>query len=287
MKKKISLVFILGLSLLMTGCLKRDTLEDVDIYTTYYPLEYITERLYGNHSTIYSIYPNGVINEEYILTEKQIKDYSSASIFIFNGVSDEKDYILPMYNYNKNIKIIDANLSMEYTYSIEELWLDPSNFLMMAQNIKNGFNDYITSHYLNNEIEENYEELKTEISNLDAKLTMLADKSTNKTLVVSNDLFKFLEKYGFEIISLEENDNLTTKIIENVKTMINNGEISYIYLKQNEDISSTIQSIIDSTGVETLTIHSISNLDDEEKANYDYISLMNSNIELLKKELYD
>lgn len=287
MRKKIGLLIMTCICLIITGCIKRDTLEDIDIYTTSYPLEYITQRLYGKHSSIHSIYPNGIINEDYVLTDKQIKDYSKGSIFIFNGVSNEKDYVIPMYNHNKNIKIIDANLSMEYNYSLEELWLDPSNFLMLAQNIKNGFNDYITSHYLKNEINENYDILKEEVSNIDAKLTMLADKSENKTIVVSNDLFEFLKKYGFNVISLEENTNLTDKKIEDVRNLINNNKISYIFLKQHDDISETIQKLIDSTKVKTLTLHSISNLDDDEKDTYDYISLMNNNIELLKEELYD
>ncbi len=288
MKKKLILLFIAVISLLITGCLKRDTLEDIDIYTTAYPLEYITKRLYGEHSKIYSIYPTGIINEDYILTDKQIKDYSKGRIFIFNGVSNEKDYVIPMYNYNKNIRIIDANLSMEYTYSIEELWLDPSNFLMLAQNIRNGFKEYITSHYLKNEIDENYEKLKLEVSNLDAKLATLSENSDNKTIVVSNNLFKFLDKYNFNVISLEENDNLTEKTIEDVKKLIKDGKITYIFTKQHEDINDTIKNIQNETGVKIVELHSISNLDeDEQTGGEDYLSLMNSNIELLKEELYD
>ena len=52
--KKIVIFLIVLFSL--TGCLKRDTMEGIDIYTTVYPLEYITNRLYGNNSNIKSIY---------------------------------------------------------------------------------------------------------------------------------------------------------------------------------------------------------------------------------------
>ena len=54
--KKIVIFLIVLFSL--TGCLKRDTMEGIDIYTTVYPLEYIASRLYGNNSNIKSIYPN-------------------------------------------------------------------------------------------------------------------------------------------------------------------------------------------------------------------------------------
>ena len=71
MKKVLSLFLIMG-CLLTTGCIKRDSLEDIDIYTTIYPIEYITERLYGDHSNIYSIYPDGVEVKDYVLTDKQV-----------------------------------------------------------------------------------------------------------------------------------------------------------------------------------------------------------------------
>ena len=159
--KRIVNIFILTILVFsLTGCLKRDTMEDITIYTTNYPTEYITNRLYGEYSTINSIYPDGVNINNYKLTEKQTQDYSSADLFIFNGLSNEKDYVEPMRKINKDLKIIDTTLYMEYNNSIEELWLDPSNFLMMAQNIKSGFNEYIDSYYLNNKIEENYYSFK-------------------------------------------------------------------------------------------------------------------------------
>ena len=37
---------------------------------------------------------------------------------------------------NQNLKLIDTSLGMNYNYSIEELWLNPYNYLMMAKNIK-------------------------------------------------------------------------------------------------------------------------------------------------------
>ena len=41
-----------------------------------------------------------------------------------------------MRNKNDNLKLIDASFGMNYTYSIEELWLNPYNYLMMAKNNK-------------------------------------------------------------------------------------------------------------------------------------------------------
>jgi zinc transport system substrate-binding protein len=159
---------------------------------------------------------------------------------------------------------------------------------MLAQNIRTGFKEYINNHYLKNEIDENYEQLKIDVSNLDAKLKLMIESASSKTIVVGNDLFKFLEKYDFNVISLEENDNLTDKTVEDVKNLIRRGEIDYIFLKQNEDPNNTVNSLINEFNIEILRFHTLSNITESERNNSkNYISIMNENLELLKQELYD
>ncbi len=287
MKKISSILILLCLVMSLAGCIKRDSMEDITIYTTNYPTEYITKRLYGEYSTIKSIYPDGININNYKLTDKQIQDYSNSDLFIFNGLSNEKNYVDKMRKDNKNLKIIDTTLSMEYTNAPEELWLDPSNFLMMAQNIKTGFGEYIDSYYLNNKIEENYEELKIEASNLDAKIKEVISNGNSKTIVASSNLFKYLEKYGLTVYSLDEDNSDVNAVFRNVKGMINNGEIKYIYIIANEEVNDTVQKLIDDTGVQTQDWNTLSNLTEVQRTeNEDYFTIMNSNLELLKNELY-
>ena len=270
----------------MTGCIKRDNLENITIYTTAYPIQYIVENLYGTHSTVKSIYPNGVDIESYKLNEKQIKDYSNGNMYIFNGLTNENDYVIDMVKNNRNLMIIDASSTIEYDNSINELWLDPSNFLMMTLNIKNGLNDYITNHYLKNDIEENYEILKVKISNLDAKLKLLNENATTTTIVVDNNTLKFLTKYGFNVISLDST-TVTDKIISDAVNYLNKTKNKYILTLDEENISETTKNVIDATKSGILVIHNLSNLTDKEKANKeDYITLFNENIDKLKMAVY-
>lgn len=283
--KKIKLLICISL-LLLTGCIKRDNLENITIYTTSYPIEYIVENLYGTHSTVKSIYPNGVDINTYTLNEKQIKDYSNGNMYIFSGLTSENNYIVDMVKNNRNLMIIDASSTIEYDNSIEELWMDPSNFLMMALNIKNGLNDYITNHYLKNDIEDNYELLKIKISNLDAKLKLLSENATTTTIVVDNDTLKFLTKYGFNIISLDP-DTVTDKIISDAVNYLNKTTNKYVLTLDETKISDTTKDIMDATKSGILTIHDLSNLTDKEKANKeDYITLFNENIDKLKTAVY-
>lgn len=286
--KKLLLILSTFLVIFTTGCFKRDTMEDITIYTSAYPIEYIVNRLYGEHSEINSIYPDGIIVDKYTLTEKQLEDYGKSELFIFNGLSIEKDYIKPMFESNHNLKIIDSSASIEYTNRIEEIWLDPSNFLMIAQNIRIGFNEYISNQYLKNEIDENYNQLKIDISSLDAKTQTMIAKAPSKTIIVSDNLFKYLEKYGIDVISLDEKETTLQKNVAIAKELINSGTIKYIYTIKNEDLNETVADLINETNITSLTFHNLANLDESErKGRRDYLSIMTENVELLKQELYE
>ena len=283
--KKILMGFLIILSL--SGCFKRDNMEDITIYTTIYPLNYITDYLYGDNAKIYSVYPSGVDVTTYELTNKQIEDYSNNDLFVFNSLDRDRDYAVKMINKNKNLKIIDVALGMETINSIEELWLNPYNYLMMAQNLKNGLNEYIENPYLIKEIDNNYEDLKLKLSKLDATIKTTVNSSNYNTNVVDNHLFKFLEKYDLNVISLEEDDSLTQKKIDDVKRMINNGTIKYIYTKDNTT-NDTVQKILDTyKKVELIKINDMfSNDGGVTNSNENYLTIMNDNIDLIKKELY-
>lgn len=287
MKRIFKLIIVSLLLIPLSGCFKKDNLEDITIYTTAYPTEYIVNVLYGNHSTVKSIYPNNIKVEDYTLTDKQLKDYSKADMFIFNGISKEKDYLVDMFDYNKDLMIIDATQSVEVSHNSNELWMDPSNFLMITSNIKNGLLEYISNHYLKEEIEANYEELKIKISNLDASLKLMSSNSKYTTIIVDNNALKFLEKYGFTVISIEETDSLTQKVKNEVYKLIEGNTVDYIYTLDEENLSDIVKEIQVNTDVKVLELHKLDNLTDKERSeNEDYISLLNKNIDLLKYEVY-
>ena len=287
MKKIFKLLFLFSLPLCLSGCLNNTNMEDIDIYTTVYPVEYVTDYLYGEHSNILSIYPDGINVNNFKLNDKQISDYSKASMYVFNGLGKEKDYVISMINNNDNLKIIDATSSMEYDYGIEELWLDPSNLLMISKNIDAGLLEYIDNgNKSQDKINEKYEELKIKLSELDAKIRLVAKASDNKTIIAGDKVFKYLEKYGFNVICLDDNE-VSDKTIYDVKELITNG-LNYIYVKDDSDLNDTVKYFQTNYDVKITKLHSLANLSEEQRKNKDdYFTLMNDNINLLKESLYN
>ena len=329
-------IFLLITSIfLLTGCsvFKSDALEGADVYTTTYPVNYLINYLYGDNSNIYSIYPSGVNFKEYELSEKKLNEFAKSSLFVFNSQDIDRNYAVNMLNKNDNLKLIDTSLGMNYTHSIEELWLNPYNYLMMAKNIKTSLNEYISDPYLNKQIDDKYELLQYELSKLDATYKETLKNAKYTTIVTDNELFKFLEKYNIEVISLEENiktitikedDNLsdiskeynvsisdilthnnktdetikvgeTIKIpvktiessnVNKVKKLISENQIKYIFSNTNES-NNIVNDLIKENKLELITINTMYSIDGNiNNTNDNYLTIMNDNLELLKKELY-
>ena len=285
--KKYFLVIII--LFLFTGCdLKKGDMENIDIYTTIYPINYLLDVLYGKYSNIRSIYPLGVDLNSYELSERKINEYSKSDLFVFNSLDEKRDrsYAVKMINNNEKLKVIDVSTGMNYESDVKELWLNPYNYLMMAENIKEGLSEYINNPYLVDEINTNYDSLKYDISKIDADLTESIKNANYNTIVVDNDLFKFLEKYGLKVISLENNDNYSLNTFEEVKKLIADKKIKYIY-SLTEKSNSVVNDLIKQVGGEIIVINDMYSVDGcITNTNDNYLTVMRNNISLIEKELY-
>lgn len=290
MKKRIQqiacLTILFLICILNAGC-TQDNMDNIQIIVTNYPNEYITRSLYADHATIASIYPDGVDIQNYKINQKQKTDFSKQDLFIYNGlIEKERDLAVDLLDLNEQLKIIDTAYVLETDYSPEELWLNPSSLLMMAQNVRLGLEEYISSTYLEKEIDDAYETLKVELSELDADYRVAVENTDNKTIVVSNAALKYLEKFGLEVFCLDQ--EASEKTISDIQNLIDEQKISYIYTFRNEKTNENVENIIKNNNhIKTLELHKLDNLSDEERSEgKDYISIMNENLNLIKQELY-
>lgn len=283
MKKKKNLLkmFCLLLGLFsLTGCFKRDDMEDISIVVSTYPIEYIVKSLYGAYSNIDSIYPSGVDVNNYELTDKQISDYSKNTLFVYNGLSDEKNIARSFLNQNRNMKIIDVSygLNIEYGKTSEELWLSPNNYLMLATTTKNNLSDFINSKYLIQMIDTNYKKLQEDLSLMDANLRSIGAASKKPVITTTNSL-KYLENYDFTVISLEDSKNVTTDLKNNFK----NGTYTTLFIKKGET-SDTITDLVDNYKAKKVEVNMMNTLDSNERNNSDdYLSIMNEYLRNLRE----
>jgi len=285
---KLLAVLLVGV-ILLSGCslFKVDTMDDINIITTNYALEFVSKYLYGEHSLIKSMYPDGSNVNEYEISEKTLDNYSKEDLFIYLGYGKDKDIAVKLINKKNGLLIIDGSHGMSPDY-LEELWLYPPNLIMVAQNIKIGLSQYINSSYIIKEVEENYEELALKLSELDAEYKLTCENASSKTIVSSTKHLNYLKKYGFNVISLDDDNTAIEKTIVEVNDMIEAGKITYIYNLENTNLTKNAQDILDNnkkvTEIKLKKLDSITS--DDRNNNDDYFSLMTYNLDQIKKETY-
>lgn len=279
---------LLGLSLVLltSGCSITDDFSDKHLYTTMYPIEYAANALYGSHAKISSVYPNDA-DINYKVTDKKKEIYSNGELFIYSSVAKEAYLAKDLLNLNGDIMLIDATRGLNNDAGYESIWLDPSNYLMLCNNIKTGLIDYNENVYIKEEIEENYTDLNETISELDVKLYDIGKNGNYNTLLVTNDVFNFLTKYNINVISIDPDNESLNKNYATAKSLIHDKKISYVFSLSTETLNETQEKFINDNSLVKVSINDLFTITDEERNNEkDYISLMNEIIENYKKELY-
>jgi len=284
MKRIKMLILSICMITILGGCSFKETnLENAKIYTTVYPIEYITNYLYGENSVIESIYPDGVELEEYELTDKQVENYATGDLFVYVGLGKEKDIAKKLLNENDKLLIIDSTFGLNYSNNIEELWLAPNNFLMLAKNVKNSLNEYLDNSFKEEDVTKKYDELYTNVSWVDAELRNIAKEAKeneNNTLVVSTNTFKYLESYGFNIVSLEDIEKSGSEnAVNDIKSKFKNSKYTKIVKLNGEDNSDLVNELVKSYKADTVTINDMVTNSDTAS---DYVSMQYENIALIR-----
>lgn len=279
--KNILKVLIVGLFMLsLSGC-SEDKLTNNEVYATIYPIEYLTDYLYGEERNVSSIYPRGANVEDYELTDMQKENYSQGGLFVYNGLTNEKELAREFLSNNRDILLIDVSYGLNFEYAIEELWLSPNNFLMLAKNIRDNFIDYTNSTVLIESIEARYAEIEETLSFMDAELRSVATEAKsdgNPTLVVSSNKLAFLENYGFNIISLDGDISE-----ESIEDAFDEGTLTDIYLcdtDEETDFISLLESDYDANIIRVDTLYTLT--DEEASNNETYLTIMRDFIDNIR-----
>jgi len=274
---------------LVSGCsFKTNKLENAKIYTTIYPVEYIIDILYGGNSEIESIYPSDVVIDEYELTNKQVDNYSQGDLFVYIGLGKEKDIAKQFLNKNDELLIIDATYGLNYKEDIRELWLAPNNFLMLAKNIKNSLNEYLDNSFKEEEVNTKYDEMYEKVSWVDAELrnvSKTAKDNENNTLVIGNNTLKFLESYGFNIISLPDIDaSKSENAINDLKNKFKNGKYTKILKLKSDKNTDLMNDLDDHYNASIVSLNEIITNSDTAS---DYVSIQYENVAVIRDLLND
>ncbi|WP_408009594.1 metal ABC transporter solute-binding protein, Zn/Mn family [Pseudalkalibacillus sp. A8] len=285
--------------------------EELKIFTTVYPLQFFTEQITGDQASVESILPPGSDTHTYEPTTKKMLKIAESNAFIYNGAGLES-YANKISEsiQSENVKILEASKGInleEHVHNHEgeegshedehaghnhgdqdpHVWLDPILSIQVAEHIK----DLLVE--LKPEQEEvfnqNFEELKGKLEKLDQEFHLQLESLPENKIIVSHAAYGYWEKtYGIEQIAVSGLSPSTEPSQKEVQRIIETAEkhgLNHVFFEQNvtPKVADLVRKEIDA---EAVRIHNLSVLTEEDiKNNEDYFTLMQHNLEELKKAL--
>ncbi|MBM7578041.1 metal ABC transporter solute-binding protein, Zn/Mn family [Jeotgalibacillus terrae] len=283
-----------------------DSSDPLTLYTTVYPLQFFAERIAGNEAEVQSILPPGSDSHTYEPTSKDMIAIAEADAFIMNGAGLEgyADSIAEAVE-SEDVTIVEATEGIELSEGSHDhdhgdshdhdhgdydphVWLDPVRSIEVAENIKNVLTD------MNPEEEaffnDNFEALKADLEVLDEEFSSELSAAPGNHFIVSHAAYGYWEEaYGVHQIAVTGLNPTQEPSQRELQSIVETAEeygLKHVFFEQN--ITTKIAEVVkDEIGAETLRLHNLSVLTEEDIANdEDYFTLMRHNLEQLTTALY-
>ncbi|MDN4526175.1 metal ABC transporter solute-binding protein, Zn/Mn family [Fictibacillus fluitans] len=307
--KYLKLIAVLSIfSFLLAACSgQKETSSNEDsnkltVNTTIFPLKDFASKIGGKYVTVKNVVPAGVEPHDYEPTIQTMSELSDGDLFIYNGAGLEgfADKAIDTLDQDKTTVIkATQGIKLETEHAEGEesdhdhhhgdidphVFIDPVHSVKMAENIKNALVKKDPKH--KNEYEKNFTELKSELMKLDENYKTTIQNSPKKEILVSHAAYGYWEiRYGLKqipISGLSPSNEPTQKQLQSIIELSKTHDINYVLFEDNVKprVADTVKSEV---GAEALSFHNLESPAKKDSGK-DYISLMEGNLDILKKAL--
>ncbi len=273
----------------------------LDISTTVYPLEDFTKKIGGEYVNVHSIYPAGADEHTFEPSQKDMMNMADGDIFFYIGMGLEgfveksksilENQDVVVVPVSKDIKLpaeSDEGKTEEHDHDHNpHIWLDPVYSKQIAQTIADTLSKEMPEH--KKEFQSNLAQLTKELDSLDQDFAKMAEDAPKKTFFVSHAAYSYwADRYDLKQEAIAGLNTADEPSQQELKKIIEKGKkenVQYVLFEQN--VSSRLTEVVQSElGAKALTLHNLSVLTEEDrKNNEDYFSLMERNIDTLRKAL--
>lgn len=290
--------------------------EKPKVFTTIYPLEYVTKRIGGDHVDVVNIVPPGVEPHDFEPTAKNMVALTSADFFIFNGSGLELWVEKAIENLDKNhTQVINTTEGLDLLKAAEHedehahehegdhaeehahehdhgeydphVWLNPNLLKAQAEKVKQALVSKDQAHAA--DYEKNFTELASDLDQLDKEFKEMVAQAPKKQFMVSHSAFHYLaDQYGLKQVAIsgvnpadEPSPAKMKELVEHVKE----HQMSYVLFETL--VSPKVAEVIaKEAGVKTATLNPLEGLTQADvDAGKDYLSIMRENMETLREAL--
>jgi len=308
--KKCLIILLLFSAIIFIGCDNDD--EEVDIYTTIYPVEFLVKEIVKDRLSVKSIYPRGKDVHDFESSPKDLIKMSKAKLIFHIGLGLEvfieraktstlKDVpIVPLshnilvvlLNSTDLVEMMHGDVTEENVFYDPHIWLDPNKMIIMVDTVlEHVIEKFASTPEDIDFFTTNANTLKTELTLIDMEFkdTLNNPNIANKTIMVDHDAYAYWTiRYGIDRIKLR-NDNESSDVVpQEIKQKIALAKelgIKYIVVSKNEMESSIVNqylSELELTESAKVCLHHLGTITSEEEKNgFNYFSIMRENIRLV------
>lgn len=303
LKKRLIFIIVIFISII-SGC-ENDVKEQTDlIYTSIYPIQFLTEQIVGNEVAVKSIIPPGVDAHSFELSSKEMTDIAKGEAFIFLGAGMESfaeatadalnSQDVTLVEIGKHEELFMKNESDDHHHGHEDdehdhgdldphIWLDPLRMIDIGKLIT----AELSALHPNNQkqYEENMNNLEKELTALDEQFVDVLSKKEDKHVLVNHAAFGYWEdRYGIKQIAisgLSSSDEPSQKDLAKITKLAEEKQLKYVLYDQTG--SNRVAKIVqEHLGAEERVLHNLEVLTDEDiNHKDDYFSLMKHNLNIL------
>ena len=256
------------------------TKHGVSVVTSFYPLQYVAERVTGARAQVVNLTQPGREPHDLELTVRQTAAIADSDVVAYEkGFQPDIDAAIEQ---NGPEHVVDAATVAHLEGDDPHFWLDPRRLGEVAVAFERQIADVDPSHA--RAYARNLTSLQKDLRHLDEEYQHGLAHCRIDTVVVSHDAFGYLgRRYGFQVVGingLSPDAEPSPAHVRQLQDLIHDDGITTLF---SERLASRefAESIANDLGIRTALLDPIEGLSDT-TAHQDYLSLMRTNLSALQ-----
>ncbi|SDY35204.1 metal ABC transporter solute-binding protein, Zn/Mn family [Tindallia californiensis] len=288
---------------------KTDTKEPIKVTVSFYPYYDFSKAIGGENITVKQMVPDGADPHSYEPSPRDLIELEGSDVFIFNGF-DMEPWIADVLELIKGKDIVVVKASeliegREYDHDHDHdhshdhnhdhdhgefdphIWTDPMNVIKIAEEIKEIFAQIDPDRH--HEYALNFKDFEAKLLNLNHEFESIMEEAHTNIILVSHSAFGYLaDRHGIKEIAVtgitphaEPNPGRLAELTK----LARENELKYIFFESLAN-PRTAEVLAEEAGLKPLMLYNLEGLTaDQKEAEEDYISLMEKNVEAIRKAL--
>lgn len=259
----------------------------VGVVTSFYPLQYVAQRIVGDHADVTGLTKPGVEPHDLDLPPRQAAQISGADVVLLEkGLQPAVDQAVANDSPKRVVdaaKVVTLRASDEGKGQDPHFWLDPTLLALVAQKFTAAISQADPAHKADYRAAN--DKLQTDLTDLDGMFRDGVAQCRSRALVVSHDAFNYLgERYDLTvhpIAGLSPDAEPSPRHLKQLGDLIRSDKITTVFSERlaSPKLADTLASDLH---VRTAVLDPIEGLTSSDSSS-DYLSLMKDNLAAIEK----